>query len=64
MTHTFEPAYVTVKEAAEYLRASRDFVYKLIHQGEIDTIKRGKRRLVVLRSLRLYAERERVERAV
>jgi excisionase family DNA binding protein len=58
-----EPAYVTVQEACAFLRTSRSFLYKLIRLGEIDTIKRGVRRLVVLHSLREYAERERVERS-
>lgn len=61
MNTAIEPAYITVKEACAFLRASRTFLYKLIRLGEIDTIKRGARRLVVLRSLREYAERERVE---
>jgi excisionase family DNA binding protein len=52
-----------VKEACAFLRTSRSFLYKLIRLGEIDTIKRGVRRLVVLHSLREYAERERVERS-
>jgi len=61
--HTPEPAYLTVREACSFLRASRDFLYKLINLGEIETVKRGARRLVVLRSLREYAERERVEQS-
>lgn len=63
MNTAIEPAYVTVKEACSFLRTSRSFLYKLIRLGEIDTIKRGVRRLVVLHSLREYAERERVERS-
>lgn len=59
-----EPAYLTVEEARQYLRASRNFLYRLIQYGEIASVKRGKRRLVVLRSLREYAERESVEKAV
>jgi excisionase family DNA binding protein len=59
--NTPEPAYLTVNEARAYLRASREFLYKLINKGEIETVKRGARRLVVLRSLREYVERERME---
>lgn len=58
-----EPAYLTVNEAIQFLRTSRAFLYQLIRLGEIETVKRGARRLVVLRSLREYAERERVERS-
>jgi excisionase family DNA binding protein len=63
MNTSIDPAYLTVNEARAYLRASRDFLYKLINKGEIETVKRGSRRLVVLRSLRAYAERERVEQS-
>jgi excisionase family DNA binding protein len=45
------------------LRCGREFVYHLINHGEIETIKRGARRLVVLQSVKEYAERERRERA-
>lgn len=61
--NTIEPVYLNVKEAMAYLRASREYLYRLINQGEIETIKRGVRRLIVFQSLKAYAERERAERS-
>jgi excisionase family DNA binding protein len=58
-----ESPYVSVAEARAYLKAGNKFVYRLINLGEIESIKRGKRRLVVRQSLREYVERERVERS-
>jgi excisionase family DNA binding protein len=58
-----ERQYVTVSEARAYLCASTKFLYRLINLGEIESIKRGKRRLIVLSSLREYAERERLEKS-
>lgn len=36
----------TICEAADYLRISRALLYKLIHQGRIQTVKIGKRTII------------------
>lgn len=36
----------TINEAAQYLRISRAFLYKLIHEGRLKTVKIGKRTIV------------------
>jgi excisionase family DNA binding protein len=50
-----QPIFVSVKEAARLLTLTPWSVYKLLDAGEIEARYHGKRRLVVLTSLREYA---------
>lgn len=47
-------ALLTVDEAAEYLRARRERVYQLVHQGRIDVERDGRRVLVRRGTLDAY----------
>ena len=49
-----EKILVSIAEASMLISHSRSFVYGLIRSGKIDTRRTGKRRLVVLKSLKQY----------
>jgi excisionase family DNA binding protein len=53
---TYEPYYITVKDAANYLAMHKNQVYELCYTGAIESIKIGKARRVVFESLKFYAE--------
>lgn len=48
------PPVMTVQEAADVARVSRGFLYRAITRGDLATIKRGKRRLVLGCDLAAY----------
>lgn len=50
-----EPLFVSVKEAAKALNISAWSCYQLLDQQKIDSRYQGRRRLVVVESLRKYA---------
>jgi excisionase family DNA binding protein len=50
-----DPIFVTVKQAADALSLSPWTVYQLADKGEIKTQYKGRRRLVLVSSLREYA---------
>ena len=45
------PVFLTVPETCSRLRVSRWMVYRLIHTGQLSTVKIGSRRLVPVESL-------------
>ncbi len=51
-----EPLFTSVNNAAEALDIGRTKTYELINSGKIKTITIGKRRLVVIDSLRALAK--------
>lgn len=51
-----EPIFVSVNEAARLLSLTPWSVYKLCDNGQLDTRYHGRRRLVLLASLRAYAD--------
>lgn len=51
-----EPHFVSVKAAAEFLDSTPWTVYQLLDSGAIKSQYQGRRRKVVLSSLREYAE--------
>lgn len=51
-----EPIFVSVKEAARVLSISPWVCYQLLDQGKIESRYQGRRRLVVVNSLRSYAD--------
>ena len=54
----FEPAFISVKDAAYYLGLSTRQVYNLYYEGELGPdIKQGSKRLLDFQSVRKYAER-------
>ena len=57
-----EPIFVSVKQAADALALSTWQVYQILDSGEIESRYKGSRRLVVVRSLREYAEQLPTER--
>lgn len=50
-----EKILVSIPEAGSLIGHGRSFVYELIRAGKLQTKKSGKRRLVVLDSLKQYA---------
>lgn len=50
-----DPIFISVKQAAEALGLTPWSVYQLADQGAIETRYKGRRRLVVVESLRSYA---------
>lgn len=52
---TIAPIFVSVKEAARALSISPWSCYQLLDKGVIDSRYQGRRRLVVVESLRAYA---------
>lgn len=50
-----DPIFVSVKEAAEALGISQWVVYQLLDAKKIESRYQGRRRLVVVESLRSYA---------
>lgn len=51
-----DPIFISVKEAARLLNLTTWTVYKLLDEKAIDSRYSGKRRLVVLESLRTFAD--------
>lgn len=51
-----DPHYVSVKEAAAFLALNPQTVYALLDQQTIESRYAGRKRLVVVSSLREYAE--------
>lgn len=52
-----DPIFVSVKEAADMLGLTPWSVYQLLDRQEIESRYHGRRRLVLVTSLREYAER-------
>ena len=50
-----ERLFLSISEGYQSFGCGRSFFYELIREGKIETIKLGKRRLVVAESLRDYA---------
>jgi excisionase family DNA binding protein len=46
MTNEPLPSCLTIREAAQYLRISRAFLYQLIRNGRIKTVKIGTRTII------------------
>lgn len=42
-----EQAFCTVMEAAEYLRVSRQTIYRLLHEGKLRSVRIGLRRTLI-----------------
>lgn len=57
------PIFVSVIDAATSLGISRREVYRLLDAGEIESVERGRRRLIVVESLHAFAQRLRDEAA-
>lgn len=57
----FDGKLLTVKEAADELRCSISFVYKLMDAGQIAFERRGRRKLLLAISLAEYRQRNLVE---
>lgn len=51
-----DPILISVEEASKALGISRWVCYQLANKGEIETRYQGRRRLVVVESLRAYAD--------
>lgn len=51
-----DPQYVTVAEAASFLALSKHTVYALLDSQTIESRYAGRKRLVIVSSLREYAE--------
>ncbi len=49
-----ERMLLSIPEAGQVIGHGRSYVYELIGEGKIETVKSGKRRLVVVESLRAY----------
>jgi excisionase family DNA binding protein len=50
----FEPIVCSVDDAMRSSNLGRTFIYQLINDGSITSIKRGKRRLIVYASLKAF----------
>ena len=57
-TAVWEPLVVSVEDALRVSRLGRTFIYQLINDGSIASIKRGKRRLVIYSSLKAFLTAE------
>jgi excisionase family DNA binding protein len=55
-----EKLLATIPEASQAIGHGRSYIYELIGDGKIETVKSGKRRLVVVESLRAYVASLRV----
>jgi excisionase family DNA binding protein len=53
-----EPLTVSIREAARRLGAGRDSTYRLVAEGRLRTVVIGRRRLVPVRELEAFIERE------
>jgi excisionase family DNA binding protein len=51
-----EPLLATISETGEMIRHGRSFIYRLIGEGRLRTVKAGKRRLIVVASIHEYVE--------
>jgi excisionase family DNA binding protein len=61
-TSAHEPLTVSVLTAAGMLGISRSRIYELLATGEIETIKIGRRNLVLVESLKTFVEVRRYPR--
>jgi len=52
------PRWVTVAEAAAMLRVSRTRLYELLAQGQLRSVREGRRRLVLVDSIVEYQDRK------
>lgn len=52
-----EPVFTSVDEAARFLNLNPREVYRLLDQGQIQSVHHGRRRLIIVATLRAYAER-------
>ena len=55
-----EKLLATIPEACQATGHGRSFLYELISEGKLETVKSGKRRLIVVESLRAYVTSLRV----
>jgi excisionase family DNA binding protein len=55
---TLAPLAVRVEQAAELLGVSRAHVFRMIARGELRTVKSGARRLVPVRAVEEWLERQ------
>jgi excisionase family DNA binding protein len=46
----------SIPEACQAIGCGRSYAYELIRDGKIEAVKSGKRRLIVVSSLRAYVE--------
>jgi len=53
-------AYMTMAEAQDYLRVSRQTIYRLAWRGEIASVKIGGKRLIPIDQLRKRLERSKI----
>lgn len=58
------PAVMSIPEACQHSRLSRAFLYKAIKAGALQTVKRGKRRLVFGCDLAAYLSADQPTRSV
>lgn len=58
-----DPIFVSVEEAGAAICLSRREVYRLLDDNELESVERGRRRLVVVESLLAYAARLRRQAA-
>jgi hypothetical protein len=58
------PAIMSIPEACQHSRLSRAFLYKAIKAGALQTVKRGKRRLVFGCDLAAYLSADQPTRSV
>jgi excisionase family DNA binding protein len=58
-----EPLLISVREAAQRLGLGRDATYALVREGRLRTLAVGRRRLVPVRELEAFVEREAQESA-
>lgn len=58
-----EPLAISIEEAANLSSISRRTLYNLLRDGAIQSRKVGRRRLVIVRSLRAYLEHDDAEAA-
>ncbi len=59
--HRVEPLTMRIPEAVRFLSISRSSFYRLLSNGEIEFAKSGRKTLVIIKSLKEYIERNRVE---
>jgi len=49
-----EKLLISIPEASQAIGHGRSYLYELIGEGRLETVKSGKRRLVVVESLKAY----------
>jgi excisionase family DNA binding protein len=53
-----EPLFVSITDAAKALSLGRTSIYQLINAGELETRKMGRRRLVMVASIKRLVEKQ------